>query len=102
MTSPEGAMPATAATNDASVMDDIIEIFYAPSRVFARRRDNPKFWAAFFILAVLFAIGTWVMMRALAPVLDAQMARQMEATMRKNPGVTADQLETGRKIGAAM
>src|SRR5690242_17653967 len=99
MTTPEGVMPAPAVTSDASVMDDIIEIFYAPSRVFARRRDNPKFWAAFFILSILFAIGIWVMMRNYADVLDIQIRRQMEAAMAKNPQMTAEQAETGRRIG---
>lgn len=99
MTSPEGVMPAPAVTNDASVMDDILEIFYAPSRVFARRRDNPKFWAAFFILSILFAIGMWVMMRNYADVLDIQIRRQMDAQMAKNPQMTAEMAEKGRHMG---
>jgi hypothetical protein len=102
MTSPEGVIQAPVVTNEASVMDDIIEIFYAPSRVFARRRDNPKFWAAFFILSILFAIGIWVMMRNYADVLDAQIRRQMAATMEKNPQMTAEQAETGRRMGQTI
>ena len=97
MTTPD--VVTTAPPQDASVMDDIIEIFYAPSRVFERRRINPKFGAAFLILVVLFAIGTWVMLRNLAPVMDAQMSRQMAEAMRKNPQLTQDQLEQGRRIG---
>jgi len=99
MTSPETAMPAPAVADNASVMDDIIEIFYAPSRVFARRRDNPKFWAAFIIFSILFAIGVWVMMRNYADVLDAQMQRQMDAAMAKNPQMTAEMAEKGRHFG---
>ena len=99
MTSPEGVMPAPAVANDASVMDDIIEIFYAPSRVFARRRDNPRFWAAFFIFSILLALGVWVMMRNYADVLDAQMTRQMEAQMAKNPQFTPEMAERGRHMG---
>jgi len=99
MTSPEGVMPAPAVASDASVMDDIIEIFYAPSRVFARRRDNPRFWAAFFIFSVLLALGVWVMMRNYADVLDAQMTRQMEAQMAKNPRITPEMAERSRHIG---
>lgn len=99
MTSPDSVMPAAGVTNDASVMDDIIEIFYAPSRVFARRRDNPKFWAAFFILSILFAVGMWVMMRNYADVLDAQLRRQMDAAMAKNPQMTPEQAAAGRRMG---
>src|SRR6476469_8040912 len=99
MSSPEGVMPAPAVANEPSVMDDIIEIFYAPSKVFARRRDNPKFWAAFVILSILFALGIWVMMRNYADVLDAQMSRQMNAQMAKNPQFTAEMAERSRRIG---
>lgn len=97
MTTPEIATSAPAG--EASVMEDIIEIFYAPSRVFARRRDNPKFWAALVILAVLLALGIWVMMRNLSAVMDAEFARQSEAAMRKNPQITPEMMERGRKMG---
>ena len=102
MTSPDIATPNTAVVNDASVMDDIIEIFYAPSKVFARRRDNPKFWAAFFILTILFALGFWVMMRNYADVLDAQMTRQMDAAMAKNPNFTPEMAAKSREWGQRL
>lgn len=101
MTNPDNVM-TTPAVAEASVMDDIIEIFYAPSKVFARRRDNPKFWAAFFILSILFALGIWVMMRNYADVLDAQMTRQMSAQMAKNPQFTPEMAERSRHIGQAV
>src|SRR5512143_1728690 len=101
MTSPEGVMPAPAVANEASVMDDIIEIFYAPSRVFARRRDNPRFWAAFFILSVLFAIGGWLMIRNYGDVLEAQLRRQMDAQMAKDPRFTPEMAERSRRMGQA-
>jgi hypothetical protein len=102
MTSPDLATPAPVVATDASVMDDIIEIFYAPSRVFARRRDNPKFWAAFFILSILFALGVWVMMRNYSDVLDAQMRRQMDAAMAKNPQFTPEMAAKSRAVGQTV
>ncbi|HEX2781214.1 MAG TPA: Yip1 family protein [Gemmatimonadaceae bacterium] len=100
MTSPEIA--TSPAAGEASVMEDIIEIFYAPSRVFARRRDNPRFWAALFILIILVALGVWVMMRNLSTVMDAEFARQSEAAMRKNPQITPEMMERGRKMGETL
>jgi Yip1-like protein len=102
MTSPDLAAPAPAVATDASVMDDIIEIFYAPSRVFARRRDNPKFWAAFFILTILFALGVWMMMRNYSDVLDAQLRRQMDAAMAKNPQFTPEMAAKSRAMGETI
>jgi hypothetical protein len=102
MTSPDIATPAPVVASNASVMDDIIEIFYAPSRVFARRRDDPKFWAAFFILTILFVLGFWVMMRNYSDVLDAQMTRQMNAAMAKNPQFTPEMAAKSRQWGQTL
>ena len=102
MTSPDVSTPRPVVAADASVMDDIIEIFYAPSRVFERRRANPKFWAAFFIFAIVFALGMWVMMRNYADVLDAQMSRQMDAAMAKNPQFTPEMAAKSRAFGQMM
>ena len=100
MATPE--MVSTAPASQPSVMEDIIEIFYAPSQVFARRRDNPRFWAAFLILSILFALGVWVMMKNLSSVMDAQFAKQSAEALRKNPQLTQEQLDRGRRIGQAI
>lgn len=96
MTSPDIPAPTPAAP---SVIEDIIDIFHSPSAVFERRRSNPKFWAAFFILAVLMAAAGYVMLKNLTAVMDAQFARQSAEIMRKNPQITDDQLGTMRRMG---
>ena len=100
MTTPE--MVSTAPAGEASVMDDIIEIFYAPSQVFARRRDNPKFWGAFVILSILLALGVWVMFRNLSSVMDAEFAKRSQAMLQKNPQLTQEQLDKGRQFSQAV
>ena len=100
MANPE--IVSTAPAAEPSLMEDIIEIFYAPSRVFARRRDNPRFWGAFVILSILFALGVWVMMKNLSTVMDAQFARQSQEMLRKNPQLTQEQLDKGRRFGQAI
>ena len=102
MTTPDLTTPDAVAAADGSVIDDIIEIFYAPSRVFARRRDNPKFWAAFIIFSVLFALGIWVLMANYADVMGAQMARQMDAAMAKNPQFTPEMAAKSRRVGQTV
>ena len=80
-------------------MEDIIDIFHSPRAVFERRRTNPKFWAAFFILALLMAAAGYVMLKNMSSVMDAQFARQSAEVMRKNPQITEDQLANMRKMG---
>jgi hypothetical protein len=95
MTTPDIAAPAPASS---SVIEDIIDIFHSPSAVFERRRTNPKFWAAFFILALLMALAGYVMLKNLSTVMDAQFAKQAAEITRKNPQITEDQLATMRSM----
>jgi hypothetical protein len=96
MTTPDFAAPAPASS---SVIEDIIDIFHSPSAVFERRRANPKFWAAFFILTLLMAAVGYVMLKNLSTVMDAQFAKQSAEIMRKNPQITEDQLANMRRMG---
>ena len=96
MTTPDIATPAPASS---SVIEDISDIFHSPSAVFERRRTNPKFWAAFFILVVLMSAAGYVMLKNLSSVMDAQFARQAAEITRKNPQITEDQLATMRRMG---
>ena len=96
MTSPDIVAPAPASS---SVVEDIIDIFHSPSAVFARRRADPRFWAAFFILALLMSAIGYVMLKNLSSVMDAQFAKQSAAVLQKNPQVTEEQLATMRRMG---
>ena len=95
MTSPDIAAPVPASS---SVIEDIIDIFHSPTAVFERRRANPKFWAAFFILALLMALAGYVMLKNLSTVMDAQFAKQAAEITRKNPQITEDQLANMRSM----
>lgn len=96
MTTPDIVAPAPASS---SVIEDIIDIFHSPSAVFERRRADPRFWAAFFILALLMALAGWVMLKNMSAVMDAQFARQSAQVLKRNPQVTEDQLNNMRRVG---
>lgn len=90
--------PSTAA-----VWEDFIDIFYAPSSVFERRRG----WSAWPVLLVLTLLLTALVVtwqRAMGPLLDAEMQRAMAEAMAQNPEMEADQLgqmgSMGRAFGA--
>ena len=99
MTTPEAVSSTPQKT---SVFEDVVDIFHAPSAVFARRRDDPRFWAPLLVLAVLMTIGIWLMMQNLSGVMDAEFARQSEKVMRDNPQITEDQLANMRRMGAII
>ncbi|MBW8770545.1 MAG: YIP1 family protein [Gemmatimonadetes bacterium] len=89
------ASPTAASPASASVWEDFIDIFYAPSAVFARRRG--------FILPMLVVVigaGALYLLNSAvwAPVMDAEMAR----AFAKRPELTPEQIEAARKIGSTM
>jgi hypothetical protein len=81
----------------ASLWEDFVDIFYAPSSVFARRAEG-KFGLALTVLIVAVLVLTYLTINAMQPVMDGEFARQSAAAMAKNPNVTQEQLSAGRKF----
>jgi hypothetical protein len=82
---------ATVPAKQASVWEDFVDIFYAPSSVFARRRDGR--WGLAFVFYSIVGIILMVAARPmLQPMFDQQMRLQAEA-MRSNPDMSAEQRE---------
>ena len=104
-------MPASAATpapEKAGVWEDFLDIFYAPSTVFARR-ENGNFWIP--LLVVTLTIGVLVIVngRVMDPIFEAEMQRSMAAAMAKDPRITPEIMAQTRgfasmaaKVGALI
>jgi len=75
--------------------EDFVDIFYAPSSVFARRSDG-KFGLPLLFLVVVGTILFFLTKNAMAPVMDAEFARRSVDMLKKNPAMTAEQLSSGR------
>ncbi len=93
MTEPTAATAATPA-----VWEDILEIFYAPSRVFARR-EGRGFGVPWLIYIILLAILFFATRSALQPVYDAETSRQMMSALAKNPQISEDMVRTQMEMG---
>lgn len=75
-----------------SLPEACFSIFFAPSRVFAERQD--KNWVLpLIILTVLVALLFYGAKPYVQPAIDAEVGRQMAATLRSNPQLTAAQVE---------
>src|SRR5437899_10134919 len=79
----------------ASLWEDFVDIFYAPSSVFARRSDG-KFGLPLLLLIVVGVVLFSLTKNAMQPIMDAEFARQSAAAMRKNPGLDAERMAAGR------
>lgn len=96
-TNADGVKEVDPSPAKAGLWEDFVDIFYAPSSVFARRSDG-KFGIPLLILVIVAGVLVFVTKNAMQPVMDAEFARQSAAAIRKNPGVTAEQLATGRNF----
>jgi hypothetical protein len=87
----------TGPAPKAAIWEDFLDIFYAPSQVFERRRDGNPLVPLFFLTLVLTALY-FATAPLLQPVFDAEWSRNAERMMESKPEITADQMEQGRKI----
>ena len=84
----------------SSLLDDFMDIFYAPSTVFARRA-NASFWVPLLIVSVLLAVIVLANRDLIEPIMDGEFTR----AMAKNPQaqqMTADQMATARKFAGTF
>ena len=94
------------AAKPASVWEDFIDIFYAPSSVFERRAQS-GFFLPMLVVTILTGVLFIVNSGVLSPIMDAEMGRAMAAMQRQGAQITEEQLsqmrrmqETFGKIGA--
>lgn len=80
----------------SSLLDDFMDIFYAPSKVFARRQ-NRDFWIPLLIITVLIGLIYLANRDLIEPIMEAEMQRSM-ARRSGGPQMTPEQMETGRRL----
>jgi len=92
-------MSTPAKTERApSVWEDLLEIFYAPSAVFERRRETPAFGLALIVFVILVVVLTLAFRGLMEPVFDVEFKRGMAQAMKQNPKLTPEMMERGRAI----
>ncbi len=78
----------------SGLWEDFIDIFYRPSDVFDRRREG-QFGLALLILVVATTALYFMLQNGLAPIIDAEISKQIAAMVEKNPAA-ADQAAASR------
>jgi hypothetical protein len=87
--------PATPGKPEkASLLDDFMDIFYAPSAVFARR-ETSSFWAPLLIVTVLIGLTFLANRDLMEPIMEAEMQRSMEASGQQ---LTPEQMEAAQRF----
>jgi hypothetical protein len=96
-----GESTTTPTPAPASRWEDFMDIFYAPSQVFARR-EHSGFGIPMLVVTVLVSVIALANSGVMQPVMDAEFSRATAATIRNNPQVTAEMMEKGRGFGEAI
>lgn len=92
------AAPAIPAER-ASVWEDFIDIFYAPSQVFARRAASGSVWIPLLVVTVAMSALVYVNVGLLEPMMNAEFDRGMAAAMKSNPQINPEMMSTMRNVG---
>jgi hypothetical protein len=95
---PELDAPAPPKQEKASILDDVMDIIYAPSAVFARR-ENASFWIPMLIVTVLTGAIFIANRDLIEPIMEAEMTRAMAKSSQQ---LTPEQMEGMRKMGGVF
>lgn len=90
-----GDPPSTPPAADAGLWEDFIDIFYAPASVFARRATS-GFALPMLVVSILVGVIFLADRGVIMPAFEADYARGAAAAMKKNPQITAEQMEMAR------
>jgi len=97
-----GYDPSVAsAPEKSSLVEDFIDIFYAPTTVFARR-EKSGFWAHLLVVSVIAALFAFANRSVFDQIFDAEFQRGAAKAMAGNPQITADMMATQRNISSKI
>jgi len=94
-------MTAPPPAEKAGLIDDFLEIFTSPAKVFERRKGG-DFFAPLAILTVLAGIVIVASMGPISTLMDAEWPRIVARAIAQNPQVTPAQMEQGRSMMAKV
>ena len=86
------------AAKPASVWEDFIDIFYAPSTVF-QRREHSGFFLPMLVVTILTGVLFIVNSGILAPIMDAEMGRAVAGMQKQGATVSEEQISQMRRMG---
>jgi hypothetical protein len=89
--------PPPPKPDEPGVLEDLIDIFASPAKVFARRAKGGGA-AMFFIVAIALGALGYTAKPVLDPVMEAQFQKGMAAAQKANPQMTAEQMQQGMEM----
>lgn len=91
----------TPPAEKASVVEDFIDIFHAPTSVFARRATS-GYGMQLLIVSIISALFMFANRGVISQIMDAEFTRATAKMMAENPQLTQEQMAAGRGIQNAI
>ena len=91
-------LPHDSAAPKSALWEDFIDILYAPSRVFARRRDA-RFGPALLVVAVVGLVLFFAFRGMFDAITDVAITKQVQGDATLTPQQVASARETAAKFG---
>ena len=98
MTSPTAEPVVAPAAKPASRWEDFMDIFYAPSTVYARRQNQSP-WPTIIIVTVLLTLVTVLTFGRMEPAVEAELRQAAAKQIAKNPQMSADMADKSVSFG---
>jgi hypothetical protein len=93
------AAAATTPPDNASMAEDFIDIFVSPAKVFSRRAKASPF-VPYLVICVVMIVLFFAGKNALGPIIDAEIQKSMEQSMKANPQLTQDMVDKSKPMMA--
>jgi hypothetical protein len=95
------ATQQTPPTEKASIVEDFIDIFHAPSSVFARRATS-GYGLHLLLVTVITALFTFANRGVIRQIMDAQFTKRSAEAIARNPRITQEMIDSQRPMQEAI
>lgn len=99
MTAPVDS-PTAASPEQSSIFEDLIDVFFAPAAMFARRAGRSP-WLPFLLVSILLVGMYFVNIGNMQGIFDREVERAVAQAVEKNPNMTEAQVIGMRRITEA-
>lgn len=89
--------PAGVAPEKSGLLDDLLDVFIAPTKLFARDIKG-RFFAVMMIVSILVAVLGFVNRGVLYTAMESEYLRSMVAAQAENPQLTEEMMQQGKAI----
>lgn len=94
MSDPAMMPPPPPRPDGPGIIEDLVDIFASPARVFARRAASGG-GVAFLVVALILAALSYAGKNVSEPIMEAQATKAIAAAQKANPAITSEQLQSG-------